>query len=103
MNDTLSFICGAARWSRNQSGIEFYGRVPGRSVRFIITGEALAILDESGVAECDPVSGFDAYFRNEEAAHQLASRMFSQSRALASELVITAIELRRASRAGNMA
>ena len=103
MDRPLSFIYGVARWSRDQSGIEFYARAMGQRVRFVLTAEALAILDEAFAAECDPVSGFDAYFRNEAEAQQLASLMFSQNRVPASEFVITAAELRRGRHARNMA
>jgi len=80
--------------------MEFYASAQGRFIQFVITAEALSMLDGASAIDCDPATGFDAYFRNEERAHHIASTIFARGDQRPADLVITPATLNESRRAG---
>jgi hypothetical protein len=88
----LSFLAGVVRWSMEHPGMEFIGDTEGRSVRFVITDEALAAL--SGLPSRGPEYDFDTFFEHEAEVHHVAAAAFSAARDAAHPVVITPREVR---------
>lgn len=71
--------------------MEFIGHADGRSVRFVITDEALTIL--GGGRAGGPEHHFDTFFEHEAVVHRAAAAVFRARRGASPALVITPHEL----------
>lgn len=88
----LSFLAGVVRWSLEHPGMEFIGHAEGRSVRFVITGDALAAL--SGLPSRGPEYDFDTFFEHEARVHRVAEIAFGAMCGAARPVMITPREVR---------